>query len=275
MLGVTNNPPYWWDAHLHLQGWGNLAGAFLDHAEAQGIRQFLCNGSCAADWPEVAALSQQFPQVIPAFGLHPWDAAEASADWLDLLRQCLQATPSAVGEIGLDRCHLAVPFDTQERVFMAQIREAKKRDRPMMVHCVRAGDWLLQLFKAEPPARQSVVFHGFTGSELQVAEFSRKYDAYFSIGQAILNRPSPKFVAAIRRIPANRLFIETDLVGTTDPKPKLTAATDANEALEFPEAALLPKVANQVAEVRGMNPSELAALTWENGQNFLRHWRLR
>ena len=47
--------------------------------------------------------AHEFCVIKDDFGLHPWVAHEASADWFDSLRRHLDAVPSAVGEIGLDR----------------------------------------------------------------------------------------------------------------------------------------------------------------------------
>src|SRR5438477_18936 len=69
-----------------------------------GVGRAVVNGTREDDWPAVAALAAAQPWVLPSFCLHPWYAPKRTANWLDGLRQQLDAHPRAgVGEIGLDR----------------------------------------------------------------------------------------------------------------------------------------------------------------------------
>jgi len=93
-----------YDAHNHLQD-ERLApharpSSRLSRAKRAGM---VVNGSCETDWPEVLALARQHTQVVPSFGYHPWYVKERSSDWQQALVRHLEAVPSAVGEVGLDR----------------------------------------------------------------------------------------------------------------------------------------------------------------------------
>src|SRR5450432_4466888 len=93
------------DAHNHLQD-ERLAphrAEILRDLSSAGVVQMVVNGSCEGDWPEVLALAKSAPQVIPSFGYHPWYVQERTPDWQKVLTQFLDAAPSAVGEIGLDK----------------------------------------------------------------------------------------------------------------------------------------------------------------------------
>ena len=68
-----------------------------------GVARMVVNGACEGDWPQVLALAKQYPEVLPSFGYHPWYLQERTPDWLANLKHFLDAVPSAVGEIGLDR----------------------------------------------------------------------------------------------------------------------------------------------------------------------------
>ena len=94
-----------YDAHNHLQD-QRLAPcreAILRALQHENVVRMVVNGSCEADWPEVLELARRCPQVIPAFGYHPWYVKERSADWQAALLRHLDAVPSAIGEVGLDR----------------------------------------------------------------------------------------------------------------------------------------------------------------------------
>ena len=94
-----------YDAHNHLQD-ERLAPhreAILAVLQKEGVAGMVVNGSCEEDWPEVLALARQHTQVIPSFGYHPWYVKERSAEWQQALLRHLEAVPSSVGEVGLDR----------------------------------------------------------------------------------------------------------------------------------------------------------------------------
>ena len=94
-----------YDAHNHLQD-ARLAphrAAILAALQREGVAGMVVNGSCEEDWPEVLALARSCPPVIPSFGYHPWYVKERSPDWQVALMRHLDAVPSAIAEVGLDR----------------------------------------------------------------------------------------------------------------------------------------------------------------------------
>ena len=61
------------------------------------------NGTREADWPQILELAKKYPVVLPSFGFHPWFLKERTAGWQKSFLRHLDAVPSAIGEIGLDR----------------------------------------------------------------------------------------------------------------------------------------------------------------------------
>ena len=93
------------DTHLHLQDkriYQNIDDLMRRAFEA-GVQGYLCCGSMVEDWQDVLEISRNWPDVVPAFGLHPWYVKQAPADWFDRLKEYLLLTPSVVGETGLAR----------------------------------------------------------------------------------------------------------------------------------------------------------------------------
>ncbi len=114
------------------------------------------------------------------------------------------APASAIGEIGLD---YAVPGDhgEQKMIFADCLRIAEARGLPVILHCVRAFEPAMEILAGfRLPA---VIFHGFIGSREQAARAVRS-GYYLSFGERSLN--SPKTVEALRSIPLDKLFLETD-----------------------------------------------------------------
>jgi Mg-dependent DNase len=175
-------PPRFFDAHNHLQD-ERLAphlDSILQQFEGAGIGKMVVNGSCEEDWPQVLALAKRIPNVIPSFGYHPWYIRERTSDWLKNLSRFLDAAPSAIGEIGLDKWIRDHDIDDQEKVFAAQLRLAAERNLPVSIHCLQAWGRLLEILKREPRPECGFVLHSFGGPR-EMIETLTELGAYFSL----------------------------------------------------------------------------------------------
>ena len=149
-----------YDAHNHLQD-ERFAGAqaqLVETARHAGVARMVVNGSCEEDWPQVATLARQFPQVLPSFGYHPWYLHERTKSWQKRLKECLEHPGSVVGEIGLDRWKPNLPYEGQEEAFTWQLRLAAERNVAASIHCLQAWGRLHDLLRDNPrPARDGTV----------------------------------------------------------------------------------------------------------------------
>lgn len=140
-------------------------------------------------------------------GIHPWcAAADSPADAAELraaLGDSLDGA-QAIGETGLDFACTA-DRTAQERLFRAHMQLAAQMRLPVVVHCVRAFEPVMKILGEYPlPA---VLFHGFVGSAEQARRaVGRGY--WLSFGLRSLR--SPRTVEAMRAVPAERMFVETD-----------------------------------------------------------------
>ena len=135
---------------------------------------------------------------LRAAGVHPWEAENSTID--ESIFQGVQA----IGEIGLDYvCNVA--RNSQEEIFREQLLIAQRLQLPVVLHCVRAFFPTLAILSKYQ--LRGVIFHGFIGSKEQAAE-AVKRGYYLSFGEA--TKHSPKTVEALRSIPLENLFLETD-----------------------------------------------------------------
>ena len=171
--------------------------------------------------------------VYASVGIHPWHLTEADADnRLQTLEEALkQERVVALGEAGLDRLQ-GCSLDVQTAVFRQEIILAEEHRLPLVIHCVRAFNELLQLKKELRPV-QPWIIHGFRGKE-SVAREVLRHGCYLSFGEKF--QPD-----ALRAVPDDRLFIETD---------------------ESPES--IDDICRRIAEARGVSPEELAAVIDKN-----------
>jgi TatD DNase family protein len=200
-----------YDAHNHLQD--ERLRPFLPQAVVQateqGVVKMVVNGSCEEDWPDVLALAQQFPQVIPSFGYHPWYVAERTPDWQKNLLQFLDKVPSAIGEIGLDKWIKNYDLAAQEEVFTWQLRVAAERNLPASIHCLQAWGKLLEILEREPRPARGFLLHSYGGS-IELIQPLTKLGAYFSFPGYFAQERKFKQRETFRHIPPERLLIETD-----------------------------------------------------------------
>ena len=133
-------------------------------------------------------------------GVHPWDA---DMQLVATLGEQL-SDAQAVGETGLDFVH-GPSREVQTEALRAQLRLARERGLPVLLHCVRAFEPLMRELAACEP--RAVIFHGFIGSPEQARRALAK--GYFlSFGERAF--ASPKTLAALRETPLSQLFLETD-----------------------------------------------------------------
>lgn len=109
-----------------------------------------------------------YPGAVPAdvercsVGLHPWHVDDTWQQQLEHLRQdLLLPNVVAIGECGLDMVK-GPELSLQQAAFEAQILLAESHHLPLIIHCVRAFDQLLQLHKKYNP-QQLWIVHGFRG----------------------------------------------------------------------------------------------------------------
>jgi TatD DNase family protein len=227
-----------YDAHNHLHD-ARLAphrATILPALQKEGVTGMVVNGSCEEDWPEVMALARlchnrvaadgnrgiptklkmmptdvggYAPLVIPSFGYHPWYVKERSPDWQAALARHLDAVPSAIGEIGLDRWIKDHDPEQQEEVFTWQLRLAAERNLPVSIHCLQAWGRLLEILGAGPRPRCGFLLHSFGGPQDMIAPLA-KLGAYFSLPGYYAHERKARQRETFRHVPPNRLLIETD-----------------------------------------------------------------
>lgn len=258
------------DAHVHLQASELTDGLeqALASAREQGIAGWACNGSAEADWPQVLDLARRFPGVVPCFGLHPWYVHERTSDWLAALERFLDAVPSAIGEIGLDRWIEPRDERAQEEVFRAQLDLARRRSRPAMIHCLRAWGWLTDVLRSEAPLPAGLLLHAY-GGPVELIEPLAKMGAYFSFSGDTLEERKTRKREALRAVPRDRLLIETDAPDLPPPPAFRPYRLQGAGRKERNHPANLRAILRGVAQLRGESEEDLAHAAWRNAKRLM------
>lgn len=138
---------------------------------------------------------------VCSLGVHPWRADSYAPQELN---DVATAHVAAIGETGLDfACNAS--RDAQVALFEAQLRIAEQRNLPVVLHCVRAFDYVADMLRGFN--LRGVVFHGFIGSRQQMQTAVQR-GWLLSVGRRSL--ASPKTVEAIIDAPLSSLLAETD-----------------------------------------------------------------
>jgi TatD DNase family protein len=199
------------DAHNHLQDhtFHGRLDTVLAEARSEGVARMVVNGSSEEDWGEVLELARDIPEVVPSFGYHPWYVKQRSAAWQNELVRMLDATPSGVGEIGLDRWIKDFDLEQQLEVFRWQLRLAAERNLPVSIHCLQAWGKMLEVLQTEPLPCCGFLLHSY-GGPVEMIESLVGLGAYFSLPGYFAHERKARQRDTFKRVPRERLLIETD-----------------------------------------------------------------
>ena len=158
----------------------------------------------AGQWPAVRFSIGIHPHAAGKFGGNPADAATTTAAVIDS-----QPLTRGLGEIGLDYHYDFAPREVQQDVFRQQIRLAKQRRLPIVIHTREAEEDTFQILTEEDAHEVGGVFHCFTGDR---AMAQRVLDLGFHLSLAgIVTFPRASELKEVAKmVPLERLLIETD-----------------------------------------------------------------
>ena len=259
-----------YDAHNHLQDdrFNGRQAELLAECTRTGVVRMVVNGACEEDWPQVLALAKESPLVLPSFGYHPWYLHERTADWQKVLGQFLDAVPSAVGEIGLDRWKPDLAYEGQEDVFITQLDIAAERNLPVSIHCLQAWGRMLDILKAEPRPARGFLLHSYGGPKEMVNAFA-DLGAYFSLPGYYAHERKERQREAFKHVPADRLLIETDAPDQMLPdRLNRFPLKDSVSHKVINHPANLAAVYHFATELRGVALDELASQVEQNYQRL-------
>jgi len=247
------------DSHCHLDHPRLLPRlpALFAAAEAAGVTRFLVPAVAPGGWQGIADLSRTFPQVAPAFGVHPMHADLLTPALLSELGK-LSRQATAIGEIGLDYT-LTTPRELQKSVFRTQLALAVEKGLPVLIHCRRAFADLLAILEEETVERVGGVMHAFSGSP-ETARDCVRLGMHVSLAGSVTYQNALRPVAVAASVPLARLLLETDA-------PFLAPEPNRGE-VNLP--AYLLATAARVAAIRGLPLEELARATTENALRLFR-----
>ncbi len=238
----------WIDDHCHLHRDVATADAQVAAAAEAGVERLItvgCDIGQSADYIDIA---RRHPgRVWATVGVHPHEAKDGIGGLEALL---VEPEVVAVGECGLDFHYDHSPRDQQAEVFAAQIALARAYDRTLVIHTREAWPETFDILAAEGvPAR--TVFHCFTGGSDE-ARRCLDLGAVLSFSGIVSFPSATDLHDAARLCPLDRLLVETD-------SPYLAPVPHRGQKNQ---PAWVVDVAAALAAVKGVELSDVAAMTW-------------
>ena len=248
------------DTHAHMND-----PAFDEDREAvllglydKGVQTVMNVGCCLDSSRDCIAMAEKYPFVYASVGTHPDSADEVDEAVIETYRKMLEHPKvMAIGEIGLDYYYETIPREIQQKAFRLQMELAQQTGYPVIVHERNAHDDGMRIVKEFK--KVTGVFHCYSGS----AEMARQLvdmGWYIGFTGVLTFKNARKAVETAERIPLERIVLETDCPFMA-PEPFRGKRNDPG---------YLYRMAERLAEIRGISVEEVHAVTTENAKRLYR-----
>ena len=245
-------------AHLNDPAFDEDRESLILGLPQKGIEAVMNVGCCLESSGDCIALAEKYPFVYASVGSHPDSADEVNEAVIEKYRQMVgHPKVLAIGEIGLDYYYETIPREIQQKAFRMQMELAKELDMPVIVHERNAHDDGMRIVKEFPGV--TGVFHCYSGS----AEMARQLvnmGWYIGFTGVLTFKNARKAVETAESIPLERIVLETDCPFMA-PEPFRGKRCDPG---------YLYRMAERLAELRGISVEEVHAVTTENAKRLYR-----
>jgi TatD DNase family protein len=273
---------HWIDTHCHLDAdeFQAIAGVIRSVAATHNIAKCVYPAVHPTNFEIVRKLAHEHGDSY-ALGIHPLYVKSATQDDLMLLDAELKLRIDdprlvAVGEIGLD---FFVPElkqsplrDKQTHFYREQLKLAKKYDLPVVVHVRQSADLLLKGLRdiagtTGMGSQKHIwrgIIHAFNGSDSQAQAFIQMgFKLGFGGAMTFERALQLRHLAATLQLEA--IVLETD---SPDMPPhwlyKTAAQRAAGGAQGVNDPSQLPRIAQVLADLRGISIEALSQAVWHN-----------
>ena len=249
------------DTHAHLNDPAFDADreSLMESLASAGVGLVMNAGCSLESSRDIVAMAQRYPWLYASVGSHPDAADEVNDSVLEEYRKLCKLSDKvkAIGEIGLDYYYEDIPREIQQRAFRAQMALAQELNMPVIVHEREAHNDGMAIVREFPKVKG--VFHCYSGS----AEMARQLvnmGWYIGFTGVLTFKNARKAVETAASIPLDRIVLETDC--------PFMAPEPFRGKRNHP--GYLYRMAEKLAEIRGISVEEVHTITTENGKRLYR-----
>jgi len=251
--------------HLNFHRYDDDRDEVMARAAKQGVTRVVIPGIDLETTQQALALSNRYPGIYAAAGIHPNSTADFTQADIDTIRSLAGHDKIvAIGEIGIDYHWDKSPPETQKRAFRAQLDLAAELQLPVIIHNREASDDVMDVLEAWVAAGLPAaikdrpgVMHSFSAPQ-HIADRALAIGFYLGFTGPITFKKANDLRAVARTVPDDRILIETDGPFLT-PEPKRGKRN---------EPAYVRLIAHQLAELKGHSLEEMAAITTANAKTL-------
>ncbi len=251
------------DSHCHLDfnDFEDDIAEIIERARENGVNMILNAGNNIDELDNQLELSEKYPFVYAAVGVHPHNASEyqdLTAE--DLISRTGHHKVIGIGETGLDYYYDYAPRDLQIKLLREHIKAAQESGLPLIIHNRESDDDMMDIlgeaFRNKP---FSGVIHCFSSSR-KLADFALSIGFYLSASGMITFNKCGELRDIFAEIPLDRLLVETD-------SPFLAPVPHRGHRNE---PAFVRYTAEKLAQLREMPFEKIAQITSDNFCNLFR-----
>ena len=249
------------DTHAHMddRAFDEDRAQLLAALPEQGLALVMNPGCSLASSRNVVKIAANYDYIYAAVGSHPDVADEVNEAVIEEYRTLCKLNPKvkAIGEIGLDYHYEDIPREIQLKAFRMQMELARELNLPVIVHERDAHEDGMAVIREFPEV--TGVFHCYSGS----AEMARQLvnlGWYIGFTGVLTFKNARKAVEVASSIPLDRIVLETDCPYMA-PEPFRGKRNDPGK---------LYRMAEKLAEIRGLSVEEIHEITVENGKRLYR-----
>ena len=229
----------------------------LSSMEEGGIGLIVNVGSTVASWDKIVELTEKYPFVYGAVGVHPDEVGELDEEKFLRMAELLDRDKIvAVGEIGLDYYWDKEKHDLQKEWFVRQLGLAREKEMPVIIHSREAAADTFEIMKQHAAGMKAVI-HCYSYSPEMAREYV-KMGYYIGVGGVVTFKNAKKLKQVVQEIQLESIVLETDC-------PYLAPVPYRGKR----NCSLyLPYVAEQIAELKGTTVEEVIQQTEKNSREL-------
>ena len=243
-------------SHLDVEEFKDDLTDVIARAKEAGVEKVFIPAIDLNSCRSVLNVCNAYPSyAYPMLGLHPEEVKVDYKKQLTLIRTVIDANkPIAIGEVGLDY-YWSREFEREQLdAFRIQVEWSVETRLPLMIHCRKAQNEMINLLRQYKKDLPGGVFHCFTGNEKE-AEQLLQFDRFvLGIGGVSTFKKSPLPVVLPKSVPLDRIVLETD-------SPYLAPTPMRGKRNE---SAFVRYVMLCLAEAYGVTPEEMEQATNKN-----------
>lgn len=245
-------------AHYDDKAFDEDRGNLLSELYQNGITTIINVSSDLASINRTLSLTEKYPYIYGAVGVHPSDSGELTEEtFLELTKVCQHEKVVAVGEIGLDYYWQEPEKEIQKKWFERQLLLAQEVSLPVIIHSREAAKDTLDMMRALHAEKSGGVIHCFSYSKEMAAEFL-KLDYYFGIGGVVTFQNAKKLREVVAYLPIDKILLETD-------SPYLAPVPNRGKRNN---SGNIPYIAQEIAQIKGFSYEEIIAATRQNSERL-------